>query len=109
MVGATAAVVVPGLMRLNLSGIFLGTGRMLAYNLSLAGLVVSRGWSAPSSCWFPFMRDVQQAVLLWSGIQILGSTRGIAAVYAEAPPARRRSARACGRRSGSASRPMPPT
>ena len=85
MVGATALVVTPALLRLNLSGIFLGTGRMLAYNLSLTGL--SLGWMLGSIVLLvPLRGDTQKAVLLWSGIQIAGSLITIAAVYARAVP-----------------------
>jgi O-antigen/teichoic acid export membrane protein len=85
MIGATALVVIPAILRLDLSGIFLGTGRMLAYNLSLTGL--SLGWMIGAFVLLvPFRGDTQQAVLLWSGIQIVGSLITLAAVYAKAPP-----------------------
>ncbi len=85
MIGATALVVPPALLRLNLSGIFLGTGRMLAYNLSLTGL--SLAWMLGTFVLLvPLRGDVQQAALLWSGIQIAGSLITLAVVYAGAPP-----------------------
>lgn len=88
MVGATALVVVPAMLRLNLSGIFLGTGRMLAYNLSLTGLSV--GWMLCVVVLLVFFRGTtEQAVLLWAAVQILGSLVTLASVYWVAPPALR--------------------
>jgi O-antigen/teichoic acid export membrane protein len=93
MVAATALVVLPALLRLNLSGILLGTGRMFAYNLSLAGLSVA--WMlAAFVLLVPLRGDVQQAVLLWSGLQIAGAVVTIAAIYMKAPP-RTRNLRRC--------------
>ena len=62
MIGATALVVMPALLRLNLSGIFLATGRMFAYNLSLAGLSVA--WTIGAFVLLvPLRGGVQDAVL----------------------------------------------
>jgi O-antigen/teichoic acid export membrane protein len=85
MIMVTAAAVIPAMLRLNLSGIFLATGRMFAYNMSLASMAL--GWSAAAAVLLVvFHGDISSAVYLWCGIQIVGSLGGVLYALAIAPP-----------------------
>ncbi len=85
MIGATAAAVVPVMLRLNLSGIFLAEGRISAYNITLS--ILSVGWMvAGAILLIPLHGGITSAVLLWAAIQFLGSLAGVIWVLAIAPP-----------------------
>jgi O-antigen/teichoic acid export membrane protein len=85
MIGATAAAVIPVMLRLNLSGIFLAGGRISAYNLTLS--ILSIGWMVGGVVLLVlFHGGITSAVLLWAAIQFLGSVAGVIWVIAIAPP-----------------------
>jgi len=89
MIGATALAVVPALMRVNLSGLFLALGRILAYNASLA--VLSIGWMVGAAILLiPLHGTITSAVLLWAAIQFLGSLGGAIYAFVIASPRPRR-------------------
>lgn len=85
MIGVTAASVVPVMLRLNLSGIFLALGKISAYNITLS--ILSIGWMIGAAILLiPFHGGITSAVLLWAAVQFIGSLIGVAWVLKSAPP-----------------------
>ncbi len=95
LVVSTAVLVIPAMVRQNVTGVLLGLGRIGIFNLTHA--VPSFLWAAAASILLLGLGgDVRDAALAWILVQLAGAGLGIGASYAAAPPRPRRT-RACAR------------
>ncbi|MDM7914375.1 MAG: oligosaccharide flippase family protein, partial [Candidatus Eisenbacteria bacterium] len=85
MVAAAAILVLPSLLRGDLSGIFMALGRIRAYNLAYALPTIV--WTAVAFVLLvPMHGTVEQAVLAWAALQALGGLGTLAWAFRMAPP-----------------------
>lgn len=85
LVIATAILVIPAMIRQNVTGVLLGLGRIGIFNLSQA--IPSFLWAAAAAILLiGFGAGVREAALAWVFVQLAGAGLGIGASFAAAPP-----------------------